>query len=130
MGQVLINAVTNSGNSPVILNAAWTLEQPDEQLAARGLTMTEYHQWIWSRTKQFNVPISLVTSGDANALNGWWRIATPLDFTLNSSEASTVRVQISNQQLPLGGFDPPYTELYQGTLVLRAIDNSDFGANP
>lgn len=130
MGQVIINAVTNSGNPSITLNAAWTLEQPDPIIAGRGQTLTEYHQFIWSRTKQFNIPIILVDSGDADTINGWWRTAQVLDFTLNSSEASTVRAQINNTGLPLGEFDPPYTELFQGTLLLRAIDNSDFGANP
>lgn len=130
MGQVIINAVTNSGSPSLTLNAAWTLEQPDTMLAARSPTLIEYHQREWSRTKQFNIPITLVSSGDADTINGWWRTAQVLDFTLNSSEASTVQVQINNTQYPIGQFDPPYFEKYQGTLILRAIDNSDFGANP
>ena len=130
MGQVLLNAIANSGNPPVTLNADWTLEQRDGLQAGRGQTLTEYQQFIWSRTKQFSLPIVLISSADTNTINGWWRTAQILDFTLNSSEGSTLRTQLVGSSLPVGQFDPPYRSLYRATLLLRALDTSDFGANP
>ncbi len=130
MGQVLLNAETNSGNPSVALNAGWTLEQRDTMLAARSRTFIDTHNFIWSRTKEFQIPTMLISSSDMSTINDWWRTVKVLDFTLNSSEATTVKVQLMHSQLPVAQFDPPYRDKFRATLLLRAIDNSDFGANP
>ncbi len=130
MGDILLNAITNSGNPSIVLDVQWELRQQDDLLASRSETITEYHQYIWARTKEFSLPIITVNSADTKTINDYWRTAIALDFTLNSSESSTVQVQITNTGLPLGSFQAPYEYRWAGTLLLRATNDSDFGANP
>ena len=132
MSGPLLNAVINSGNPPVELHTSWDLDQLDPQQAGNETALgNAYRRWIWSTTKAFNAPITIASSGEASQIQSWWRTVEVCDFTLNDSEANTtVRVQIMNQTIPLGQFKYPYTDLFIGTLALRAIDNSDFGANP
>ena len=123
MGDILLSGVK--------LDVQWEFQQRDALLASRSGTMTEYHQFVWARTKEFSVPIISVNSADTKTINDWWRIATVLEFTLNSSETdTTLKVQITNAGMPLGTFQSPYEYRWAGTLLLRAIDASGFGANP
>ena len=123
MGDILLSGVK--------LDVQWEFQQRDDLLASRAQTISEYHQYIWSRTKEFSVPIILVNSADTKTINDWWRIAVVLEFTLNSSEANTtLKVQITNNGIPLGTFQSPYEYRWAGTLLLRSTNDSDFGANP
>ena len=132
MSGPLLNAITNSGNPPVELHTGWDFKQVDPQESGEESTLgNDYRRFIWSTTKAFNAQIIAASSAEASQVQEWWKTAIVCDFTLNDSEANTtVKVQIVNQAVPLGQFKYPYTDLFVGTLRLRAIDNSAFGANP
>jgi hypothetical protein len=107
----------------IVLQPGWGLEERER--VQRTFQRTEaagLRTYDWHRHEAFHLPLAWLTPREAALLNWWWESQCELAFTLDSSDAESVRLcRIVNARQPIGQRMRPYTERWTGNLELAAL---------
>ena len=109
---------------PITLFPDWTLEQSRALIRAGHDATGGYNrETIWSSFGTWKLPLRFLSDSHAALINWWWKNSFTLALTLDTSDADTTAiVRIVNDQQPIGARSRPYDNLWNGTLMLEAID--------
>jgi len=78
-------------------------------------------QYKFSDYRAWRIPLRFVSSGDKEAINGWWRENTDLFFyDYNDTTANGTRcVRITNKSAPISTTEKPYDYEWKGKIDLE-----------
>ena len=97
-------------------------EEDHVRLHATQVTLGgKSYDYGWGAYQVLRLGLHHVNSQDQALLNQWWQQGRPLGITLDTSAwPSTVTGLLTNKEVPIGALQPPYSNVYQGTLQLEA----------
>lgn len=105
----------------VTVEPEYSMTQLDEQLqnSHRARSGAGY-RYVWGSYRKWKLPVRLVDSSFMSSVNTYWKAGTVLLFKSESLSA-VYTVAITNKNLPIGQFEKPYMDLYQGIIELEAF---------
>jgi hypothetical protein len=72
--------------------------------------------------ERFNIPLEFVPASVQTLVASWWDTNTNLLLFITSDSVTEIHsVMLLNQEQPLNTFQNPYTDLYQGSLILEGV---------
>lgn len=109
----------SSGNH-VSFEPEWDFERADRKIENEHRTREgARYVYKWGEYERFKFGATFVSSADAAIVNSWWSTNTKLLFMSSSDTATVFSLQITNDARPFAKFQPPYDNLYQGTIELE-----------
>lgn len=126
MGDFLMESLTEA-STPLIVYPGWGFENQETLLQTHQRAQSgKKYSYQWGSYSRFKVPLSYIKGGERSQIINWWKEQTPLAFTLDSSVFPTTYLcKISNDTHPLGRFNSPYRDLYEGILELETYQNPE-----
>lgn len=103
----------------VSLDPTYEFERRDTKVEDQHRTRSgARYVYKWGQYAKFKVPVEFVSSADASQVNSWWGANTKLLFK-NESDSTVFSVQIVNKNLPMGEYQQPYDDLFNGVIELE-----------
>lgn len=86
---------------------------------------------VWDGYNRYNLPLTYVSSNIMSYINNLWVNNTDvyLIFNFNTASEENIRCGIINTTKPLPQKNRPYNDLWQGNLILQALDSSDINSS-
>ena len=131
MGDFFITSLSDV-NCPYPIYPGWSFQDRESQIASRFRTQGgKLFSYRWSGFHKYQIPLTFVDSAGEHLLNAWWANQETVALTLNSSESeSTVLCMMVNGTKPINQFVRPYSDLFEGTLQLEAVEESSKTGRP
>ena len=110
-----------SSGSHVSLEPEWNFDRKDTQVKNEHITRSgKRYVYKWGSYVKFTFGVTYISSSDAARINSWWITNTKLMLSATSGElASVYSVMLIANDLPVGQYQKPYTDLFKGTIDLQ-----------